>query len=170
MQAGQIEDILRLDHQIFGFLPEAYDLSKLVDIEPIVGPVSWLRYHKGGLRGFVVFLPLSQNMRFKVLAGQAKGIGDLDFTEFHKPNLPVVGLFGEVVATIKACPAGTRFLCAKFAKEVTEEFPDLDLFATPVTQDGLDFQRKLAFEPLFGNGLHQVFMRPSVACTDCAAE
>lgn len=39
MRAEQIEEVLRLDQQIFGFLLEVYDLSNLSDIEPIVGSV-----------------------------------------------------------------------------------------------------------------------------------
>lgn len=170
MRAEQIEEVLQLDLQIFGFLPEAFDLQKLIDIEPIVGPVCWLRTFKDSLRGYVVFLPLTQNMRFKVLSGQAKGLGDLDFTDFHRPDMPVTGIFGEAVAAIKSCPVNSRVTCASFAADVVEEFKDLDFFATPVTEDGLRFQRRLRFEPLHQNKLHQVFWRPSVACPQCAAE
>lgn len=170
MRADQIEEVLRLDQQIFGFLPAAFDLSKLIDIEPIVGPVCWVRTYKDSLRGFVVFLPLNQRMRLQASSGAAKGLGDLDFSEFRDPDVPVVGIFGEAVAALKNCPVRTRVYCAKFSADVVKAFCDIDIFATPVTQDGMDFQRRLGFAPLQKDALHQVFWRPGAACTQCAAE
>ena len=109
-------------------------------------------------------------MRLQVLSGHAKGLGDLDFAEFADPETRVAGLLGEALVAVRNCPAVSRRICSEFTVALMDDFSELDVFATPITPDGLSFQRDTGFRPLHKDGMRQVFWRPAKVRTQFAAE